>query len=226
MSDTSGSASSSLHQPKRYDCLLATVIFRPIARVITPLLARTAITPNQVTVIALLFALGSAACFWTTETQWSLLGSALLFVAYALDVTDGALARLTGQTSDLGLHLDPILDRIGETAILLAVAVGYFHSSGSAWPLYILGTGSSTLLIYFYIVDIRPKGKGVGQRDDGRVLSSKTGTYVGLIDLYYGGAMIAGLVNRLDLWGYGISVVAFIGMVFQLAVLPRRVQEL
>lgn len=220
------SNTESLHQPKSFDCLLARLVFRPIARFITPILARTPLTPNQLTVIAFGFALGSAACFSSMHPLWSRIGCILLFVAYTLDVTDGELARQTGQTSDLGLYLDPILDRIGETAILLAVGVGHYLATGFIWSLYFTATGAPALLIYFYIVDIRPSGKGIGQRRNGRVLASKKGTYIGLVDLYYGGAMIAGAFHRVDIWAYAISIVAVAGASFQIAVLPRRLKDL
>lgn len=82
-------------------------------------LAARRITPNQVTLAALLLtvlaALGIAA-------GWPRAGALVLIVASLGDLVDGMLARQTGQSSAFGAFFDSTLDRIGEGAVLAALA--------------------------------------------------------------------------------------------------------
>ena len=51
-----------------------------------------------------------------------------------LDLMDGALARLTGQTSRFGALLDSVMDRLGEAALFLGIAIYFVLADLSGWP--------------------------------------------------------------------------------------------
>jgi len=84
------------------------------------LLAATGVTPNQVSLAGLLIAVSSAPLF---ATGWLSLGAWIFAAGSVTDSFDGALARRTGRTSEVGAFLDSIFDRIGEAAALAGVAV-------------------------------------------------------------------------------------------------------
>ena len=78
------------------------------------LLARAGLTPNALTVIGLLLNLGVAAVIATGHPLW---GGALLLVASAFDMLDGAVARATGAITRFGGFLDSTLDRYSEVVV-------------------------------------------------------------------------------------------------------------
>jgi CDP-diacylglycerol--glycerol-3-phosphate 3-phosphatidyltransferase len=96
---------------------------RPLAAaVIAPLvqaLARAGVTPNQVTIFGAglsgLVAIGVA-------LGGQRLAGALVLLAGAFDLLDGALARGTGHTSRFGAFLDSTLDRVTDAALLVGAA--------------------------------------------------------------------------------------------------------
>jgi CDP-diacylglycerol--glycerol-3-phosphate 3-phosphatidyltransferase len=82
-------------------------------------LAARRITPNQVTLAALLLSLVAALAI---AAGWPRAGALVLIVASLGDLVDGMLARQTGQGSAFGAFFDSTLDRIGEGAVLAALA--------------------------------------------------------------------------------------------------------
>ncbi|MFZ5492114.1 MAG: CDP-alcohol phosphatidyltransferase family protein [Pseudomonadota bacterium] len=82
-------------------------------------LAAHDVTPNQVTLAALGVSLVAALCI---GAGWLRLGALVLIVGSLGDLLDGMLARETGQASPFGAFFDSTLDRIGEGAVLAAVA--------------------------------------------------------------------------------------------------------
>lgn len=101
----------------------ALVCIYPLARPLTAwIVNRSRITPNQVTFCAMGLRLITAICF-VTGTYWGLIvGAIAYFLAYVCDCTDGTVARITGQTSELGRYLDHVADLIGDVLILAALA--------------------------------------------------------------------------------------------------------
>lgn len=91
-------------------------------RLIYFIINRTSWSPNMITVVGSLLRLTTAALFlWATPL--SLISGAIAYsAAYVCDCTDGAVARITGQTSELGRYLDHISDLVGDVLILLALA--------------------------------------------------------------------------------------------------------
>jgi CDP-diacylglycerol---glycerol-3-phosphate 3-phosphatidyltransferase len=76
--------------------------------------ARLGLTPNALTVIGLLLNVGVAAVIAAGEAR---LGGALLLVASAFDMLDGAVARATGAITKFGGFLDSTLDRYSEAVV-------------------------------------------------------------------------------------------------------------
>lgn len=82
-------------------------------------LAARRVTPNQVTVAALGVSLLAALCIAGGRLR---LGALVLLLAAVGDLLDGMLARQSGQATPFGAFFDSTLDRIGEGAILAALA--------------------------------------------------------------------------------------------------------
>jgi len=83
-------------------------------------LAGWGLTPNMLTVLGLLLNVGVAAVIAAGHPR---VGGALLLVASAFDMLDGAVARASGQVSKFGGFLDSTLDRYSEIVVFLGVLI-------------------------------------------------------------------------------------------------------
>ncbi len=97
---------------------LAQYLAQPVAQA----LAHTPITPNVVTCLGFLVTVCAAVLIVTNDL---IMAGVVVLVAGFLDILDGALARLTNQTTDFGAVLDSALDRLAEAALLLGLLVFY-----------------------------------------------------------------------------------------------------
>jgi archaetidylinositol phosphate synthase len=100
-----------------YDQRLARHLIRPFAR--------TGLTPNMVTGISFLFGLGAAFTFAFAVETHAWLGALLFIMAVLTDHMDGELARMTGQTSTIGHHLDYIVGTLNYAALFIGLGVGF-----------------------------------------------------------------------------------------------------
>jgi phosphatidylglycerophosphate synthase len=93
---------------------------RPLTRPLTRLLLPTPVTPNQVTLVALLC--GVAAAVSAARGEAALAGI-LFWIGAAVDCVDGDLARLRVQGSRLGEWLDTLADDVSTLGLLLGLGV-------------------------------------------------------------------------------------------------------
>jgi phosphatidylglycerophosphate synthase len=112
-------------------------VCRPPASALVYALRNTRITPNQVTFLATFVALGSCALFVVLPGWWGAIVAALVFeFSFILDCVDGQLARLRKTASQIGHHLDFLMDEIKAFFVFGAIAVRLWRSEGSL--LYLL----------------------------------------------------------------------------------------
>jgi phosphatidylserine synthase len=99
-------------------------VHRPIAYAFVALIYRTAITPNQITLLALLVGIGAGAAWFEGSPQMMVVGGIMLWVSAILDGADGILARAKKMFSDLGRALDGSADTV---VALATVPAGFYH---------------------------------------------------------------------------------------------------
>jgi CDP-L-myo-inositol myo-inositolphosphotransferase len=87
---------------------------RRVSVPVASLLARTPLTPNQVSVAALLIALGALALLAIGR---NIEAGALIQISSIVDGVDGDLARAKGMASRFGGVFDAVLDRYADAAI-------------------------------------------------------------------------------------------------------------
>ena len=92
------------------------------------LLAALGLSPNAVSFLGLLIAVGSA-CLLGVGHLW--MGGAALICSGLFDLLDGALARHTGAASRFGALLDSTLDRAGESVVLIGLLVHYVNDDST-----------------------------------------------------------------------------------------------
>jgi phosphatidylglycerophosphate synthase len=94
---------------------------------VVAMLGRTRVTPNQVTALSLLPALGAGVA---VSQGWFGLGCVLATCAALGDVVDGLLARRLGSASDAGEAIDAFVDRFGESFFMGGLVIYYRFSPG------------------------------------------------------------------------------------------------
>jgi phosphatidylglycerophosphate synthase len=105
-------------------------VCRPVAAVLVNALKDTRITPNQITLAAVVVAVASAALLLTLPGYQGLVIAVVVYEAsYVLDCADGMLARWRGVQSTPGHLLDFLMDEIKAFVVLGAVAVRLFLES-------------------------------------------------------------------------------------------------
>jgi archaetidylinositol phosphate synthase len=117
--------------------------------------------------LAVAFAAGAAyasASVGVEPYMAAVIGGVLLLVSGFFDVIDGAVARVTKQTSKKGAFLDSSFDKIAEMVIFAGIAIGSLSSP--AWALIALGL--SLLVSYTRAraesLGVELKGIGIGER--------------------------------------------------------------
>ena len=124
------------------------------------LLARTGITPNQISILGLVFGVGSGVALGLTsilaEPWWRVLffaGAALTQLRLACNMFDGMVAMEQSSTSPVGELYNEIPDRVSDTATL----VGLGYALGGLPAL-----GFAAALLAMFTAYIRAMGKAAG----------------------------------------------------------------
>ncbi len=112
-----------------YDGYVSRYINRRISDPIAKLLARTRITPNQISWAAFGLAVLSLFSF---IYNWNIIGGLLAQFSSIIDGVDGSLARLKGMSSAFGGFLDSILDRYADIVIMLGLTI--WSASNEIYP--------------------------------------------------------------------------------------------
>ena len=128
-------------------------------------LARTRITPNALTTAGVSLCLAAAVLVYfeyRNEFLFYWLGAFVFVVGSILDILDGALARAGGKTTPFGSFLDSTTDRVGEGAMLGAIALIFArHGNEVALGATIAAIAGSFLVSY-----TRAKAEALGLRGD------------------------------------------------------------
>ena len=106
-----------------------------VARVVVRPLAKTKVTPNQVTTVRLAVGLAAAGMLALGRDPWPDVAAGVFVLAMVLDRADGDLARMTGKTSPFGHAYDLIADATCNALIFVALGVGLRAGAFGAWAI-------------------------------------------------------------------------------------------
>ena len=126
-------------------------LFRPL----TAAIGRTRISPNLLTVIGLALTLAAAVLVWYDRF---VIAAAVFTVGSVCDMLDGAVARLSERVSPMGAFLDSTFDRVGEGAVLTAIALVYARD-GNLW---LVGAAFVTMIGSFLVSYTRARAEALG----------------------------------------------------------------
>ncbi|HEY8703742.1 MAG TPA: CDP-alcohol phosphatidyltransferase family protein [Gaiellaceae bacterium] len=128
-------------------------------------LARTRVTPNALTVSGVSLCLAAAVLVPfenRNELLFYWLGAGVFVLGSILDILDGALARVGGKSTVFGAFLDSTTDRVGEGAMLAAIALVFARNGNDTAVVFtIVGVAGSFLVPY-----VRAKAEALGLRGD------------------------------------------------------------
>jgi CDP-diacylglycerol--glycerol-3-phosphate 3-phosphatidyltransferase len=130
---------------------LAFYITQPVVR----LLVGTGITPNMITWLGFLIAIGAGVL---VAIGHPFVAGFIVLAGGFFDIIDGALARHTDRTTRFGAILDSTLDRAGEAVVLLGILVFYTREQSTAGVVVVGLVWLMSLLVSY----IRARAEGMG----------------------------------------------------------------
>jgi len=113
------------------DELINIYLLRPIAAVFVWLVYPTNITPNQVTLLAIVLGCCSAVMYLVGTTVATIIAGVFIMLKDIFDDADGQLARARAQYSLRGRFLDSIGDFFVDLAVSAAIGIGMYREQQS-----------------------------------------------------------------------------------------------
>ena len=128
-------------------------LVRHLSYRLTPLLLKTAITPNQITALSLSFGLLCAVCFILGNFIAGIIGALLLTASYTFDNCDGEVARIKNMSSEFGAKFDDLSDWMVDASFF--AALGYGTSQAMNQPIWFwLGCAATAGASIDYVIDL------------------------------------------------------------------------
>ncbi|GMV39402.1 MAG: hypothetical protein AMXMBFR64_11180 [Myxococcales bacterium] len=140
-----------MFKPKDVEELIDWYFHRPLAAHLVRVVEPTPLTPNQLTVLALIFGSASGFAFYAggTNNAWVVVGAILLFSSIIFDCADGQLARVRGTASMLGRALDGIADYFPTISAFYGLAFFIQQRMPElGWWTWILGYSAGASMIW------------------------------------------------------------------------------
>jgi hypothetical protein len=146
-----------LQTRKKHDQLFNTYFMRPIAAGVVAIVARTGVTPNQLTLANLfLFVIAAALFVALPDYRGGLIAVLVLEVSYCLDCADGMLARHKKIASKEGHLFDFFTDELKATLLVAVIGIRLYRTGGlgldaASWsvsdPRFLFGSIGGTFVI-------------------------------------------------------------------------------
>jgi CDP-diacylglycerol--glycerol-3-phosphate 3-phosphatidyltransferase len=129
-------------------------------------LARTGVTPNVLTATGVSLCLAAAVLVPFEDRGHKVLvywlAAAIFVVGSLLDILDGALARVGGKATPFGAFIDSTTDRVGEGAMLAAIAL-VFSRNGEDWAVVV---AVAAVVGSFLVSYTRARAEALGLKGD------------------------------------------------------------
>ena len=120
--------------------------FKGVLQPIAAGLVRLGLTPTAVTMIGLA---GNAVAAVFLSQGFMTVGGLIILLMAPMDALDGAMARLTGQTSKLGAFTDSVTDRWSELFIFAGLLYFYLGQGDRLACLLVFAAAGGSLLVSY-----------------------------------------------------------------------------
>jgi len=133
-----------------FDLYFHRVISFMFVKLILPL----PITPNQISVAAMVMGIISGVYFSFGTTRGNIYAALFYALYYLLDLSDGQVARLKKNGSTLGRVIDGISDYVTHLAVFIGLGIGIWSTSGhSLFSLGLVAATMASLLFHAILFD-------------------------------------------------------------------------
>ncbi len=119
------------HGRKTRDGPVARHLNRPVSRWLSRILVRTAVTPNQISLVSWILSCVAAGLMAMSGYPALAAGGVLAQLASIIDGCDGEIARLKHSQSEFGGWLDAVLDRYADAVLLFGLMWHEFAATGT-----------------------------------------------------------------------------------------------
>ncbi len=111
---------------KGYDAeeILDLFFFRPLSFLFVKLIYSTNITPNQISIVSMLFGVATGVLFGFGTYDTFIFGAIALLISNILDCADGQLARLKKNGTGIGRIIDGFIDYVTGFSIFAGIGIG------------------------------------------------------------------------------------------------------
>jgi CDP-diacylglycerol--glycerol-3-phosphate 3-phosphatidyltransferase len=123
-------------------------------------LIRARVGPNLITTIGTLVVVISGVAYGLGAIRW---GGALLLASGIVDTLDGAVARKTQRVTRFGAFYDSTLDRVGDGATFMGIAVWLMIAPEEiAWRFWAVGMCMVAIIASLLVSYARARAEGLG----------------------------------------------------------------
>jgi hypothetical protein len=188
---------------KGYDVeeLLDIFFYRPMSFLFVKLIYSTDITPNQISIVSMLFGILTGVMFGFGTYQFFVFGAIALLISNVLDCADGQLARLKKNGTGIGRIIDGFIDYITGLSIYVGIGIGLSIATGDylyVWVITAIGGFSRVLQNMMfdnfrnrYLANVYDKGSNLDKEIEEysrlkRIIDKTKGRYVEkfLVNIY------------------------------------------
>ena len=136
--------------------LVSRYLNRRISRPMAAILAKTPVTPNQVSFLSFCMALGCLGLFAAGHNIWAGVAAQLSSI---IDGADGDLARLKNKATPFGGYFDAVLDRYADVFILAGLAYWSWKVEDKAALWVVAGVGLAAITGAFMVSYTRARAE-------------------------------------------------------------------
>ncbi len=112
--------------------------YRPLAFLLVKAIYSTNITPNQLTVISMIFGVLGGICYSFGTHKVFMFGAVLYLLYNVVDCSDGQLARLKKNGTTIGRILDGVADYVVSVALYFGIGFSYANNSSNPFLIWLL----------------------------------------------------------------------------------------
>ena len=134
-------------------------LFRAVFRPVVDGLIRTGVRPNTLTTIGTVLVLVSALAYGQGQIR---AGGALLLLSGIVDTLDGAVARANQMVTKFGAFYDSTLDRVGDGATFMGIAMYLLQAPDVAYRSLAVATCMVAIIASLIVSYARARAEGLG----------------------------------------------------------------
>ena len=179
---------------KKQDSIFSTLFTRRLSRLFTFILIKISprVTPNQVSMLSFVVTILAAIFFMMPNWWLRVFGVILLQIGFALDCSDGEIARIKNMSSKFGAWLDSISDRIKEMIMFGALTYFWWSENHMVFGVVI---GAAAMVLWLMVGYLREAKKSSWPTTRTAEFYITENIYLGTVDITIYAVSIAVILN-------------------------------